>query len=227
MKVSVGLPVYDGKLPAQSAACLLAETSLACSHGDTLTVRFLPSCTNLAIGRNQLVKEFLESGDDRLVFLDADVTFEPGDLLKIAHHPVEFVGGAYRLKQDIERYPIQLLGHATEPGPNGTIQVASVPTGFLALSRSVFQAFAARHPGREYGISGQRRYCYFQMPYADGALYTEDAYFCREWREMGGEIYLDPELRLTHWQGNIPYIGHVGEFYRRVSVPAEKSKESA
>jgi hypothetical protein len=180
-------------------------------------VRFLASCTNLAFGRNQIVKEFLASDDDRLVFLDADVTFEPGALLKIAHHPVDFVGGAYRLKQEKEQYPIYLLNESRPFGPSGLVEVAMVPTGFLSLSRQVFTRFREHYPNRGYSTHGSESYCYFQIPYRDGSLYTEDAYFCREWREKGEKIYLDPEIHLTHWAGNIPYAGHIGNHYRKLS----------
>lgn len=224
MKISVGLPVYDGNLSYQLASCLLTEVSLATQRGDVLNIRFLPSCTNLAVGRNCLVKEFMESDDDRLVFLDADVTFKPGELLRVAHHPVDFVGGAYRLKQAKEQYPIYLMREPTEPGPNGLIQVVMVPTGFLSLSRDVFTRFKEHYPGREYDIHGVKFYCYFQIPFVDGALYTEDSYFCREWREKGEIIYLDPELNLTHWQGNLPYVGHCGNWYRK-ALAAKQSNE--
>jgi glycosyltransferase involved in cell wall biosynthesis len=223
MKISVGLPVYDRKVDVQQVACLLTETSLANLNGDVLNVRFLSSCTNLAFGRNHIVREFLESGDDRLVFLDGDVTFEPGDLLKLAHHPVEIVGGAYRLKQDDERYPINLLQEARPPGPNGLIEVGMLPTGFLALSRSVFDKFRDHYPGREYNAHGRKTYCYFQIPYVGGSLFTEDSYFCKEWIAKGEKLYLDPELKLTHWQGNIPYEGHIGNWYRKRYAPKQEA----
>lgn len=221
LKVSVGIPVYDGKIPYQLASCLLIETALAGGAGVRLNVRFLPSCTNLALGRNQIVKEFLASDDEKLIFLDADVTFSPGDLINLAKHPVDFVGGAYRIKQDEVRYPIAFLEEPKALGPNGLGQVAMVPTGFLALTRKVFEDFEAYYPDRNYQIDGHKNYCYFQIPYRDGALYTEDSYFCREWREMGGKIYLDPYANLTHWQFNTPYRGNVGEWIKKLRAPAE------
>ena len=213
MKISVSIPVYDGKIPAQLASCLLAETLLAWDKGDLLQVWFLPACSNLAMGRNTLVKQFLDSDCDRLVFVDSDVTFSPGALVRLAHHPVDFVGGAYRLKQDQESYPIfPLDGEVQALGE--LVPVAMVPTGFLSLSRKVFSDFKAAYPNREYKVQGVPCYAYFQIPFKDGALYTEDAYFCREWRECGGSIYLDPELSLTHWGESKPFPGHIGNWIR-------------
>jgi glycosyltransferase involved in cell wall biosynthesis len=215
MKISVGIPVYDNKLAVEVASCLLTEKSIAQMMGDQLNVRFLPGCCNLAMGRNQIVKEFLESDDDKLVFLDADVTFQPGGLVKLAHYPVDMVGGAYRLKQDIEEYPVAFLDK-DELWANemGLLEVAMVPTGFLSLSRDVFKKFRQAYPGRFYESRHEQSYCYFQIPYRDGALYTEDAYFCREWRQAGGKIWLDPELYLTHWQYNKPFKGHIGQWLK-------------
>lgn len=221
MKISVGIPVYDGKLTLELASCLLTEQSIAEKLGDQLTVRFLPSCTNLAMGRNQIVKEFLASDDDKLVFVDADVTFEPGALVKLAHYPVEMVGGAYRLKQEEERYPVAFLDKDELWADEfGLLEVAMVPTGFLSLSRAAFERFREKFPGREYESRGEMSFCYFQIPYRDGALYTEDSYFCREFREAGGTIHLAPEIHLTHWAGNVPYPGHIGNWLRSRKVEA-------
>jgi len=225
MRISVGIPIYDGNVQFQSVLALLAETRLASEQGHKLTVRFLPGCCNLAKGRNQLVKEFLASDDERLVFLDGDVTFQPGDLLKIAKHPVDFVGGCYRYKRPNENYPVGWLGGGELwADENGLLEVAMIPTGFLSLSRKVFDRFREKHPNREYVIEGNRTYCYFQIPYRDGHLYTEDAYFCREWRELGGKIFLDPDLLLVHWDGKIPYIGHIGNFCRNQADIQAKAK---
>ena len=218
MKISVCIPVYDGKLQVQTVAALIGETTIATMLGHTLTVRFLPSCCNLAKGRNQLVKEFLATDDDRLVFVDGDISFEPGSIVKLAEHPAEFVGGCYRYKRDEEKYPIGWIAGDLWSDKHGLIEVAMLPTGFLALSRSVFEKFKDKHPNRSYVIEGHKTYCYFQIPYADGHLYTEDAYFCKEWREMGGKIFLDPSFTLTHWEFNKPYTGQIGNWLKSIQA---------
>ncbi len=220
MKISVSIPIYDGKVPMHLALCLLTETFLATSMGHSLVVRFLPGCTNLAMGRNQLVKQFLESDEERLVFVDADVTFEPGDIIKLASYPVDFVGGVYRIKREQESYPVAYVNRELTLGA-GLVEVGMVPTGFLSLSRKVFETFRNTHPGRDYMLSEHKTYAYFQIPFKDGFLYTEDAYFCKEWRELGGKIYMDPELTLTHWDGNIPFKGHIGNWLRQLAAQKE------
>lgn len=231
MKVSVGLPLYDGKLDYRLAQCLLTETTLALKSGDQLHISCIEGCSDLARGRNQIVHEFLEGECDRLVFLDADITFEPGDLLRIAHYPEDFVGGVYRYKDNrAVRWPMGFImdGRRLQANEHGLLEVAMVPTGFLSLSRDVFRRLKEAHPGRTYENNGVQQHCFFQFPYVDGALYGEDAYFCREWKEIGGQVFVAPEFNLTHWKGNIPHEGRFGDWLNRsagLPTRAEKLKQ--
>lgn len=215
MKILVAIPVYDGKLPVETVRCLLQEQTAALVNGDDFSVRFLPACSHPAMGRNQLANDFMESDADRLVFLDSDVTFEPGSIVKIAHHPVDFVGGAYRFKLDSEQYPVGWAdGEQIPMNRIGLCLVSTLPGGFLSLSKKVFETLKNAHPDRQYEHFGKHAHCYFQMPFTGGHLYGEDSYFCKEWRDTGGQVWLDPELSLTHWDFNKPYKGHIGNWLR-------------
>lgn len=215
MKILVAIPVYDGKLPVETVRCLLNEQALVLGTGNEIQVRFLPNCSHAAMGRNQLAKEFMDSDCDRLVFLDSDVTCEPGAIVKIAHFKADFVGGAYRFKFDEENYPVGWLPHDLYANPEGLLEVSCLPGGFLSLSRRVFEKLKEAHPDREYEHFGKKCHAYFTMPWMDGALYGEDSYFCKSWRDLGEKVYLDPEITLTHWDFNKPYIGHIGNWLKR------------
>lgn len=225
MRIFVAIPVYDGKLHVQSVRALLNEQSIALGNGDDFTVSFLSSNAGIAQGRNQLATEFMDSGFDRMVFLDSDVTFETGAIVKLAHQPVEFVAGCYRYKKPTEEYPIRWLKDTGGELFNGIdlgnnkalIEVEGVPTGFLALSRNVFQAMLDKFPERGKTVQcGHLAYCFFQMPLVDGVLFGEDYYFCREWKNLGGKIFLDPEIELTHWDFNpTPHTGHIGDWLKK------------
>jgi hypothetical protein len=215
MKIFVAIPVYDGKLQVQTVKCLLEEQSLASLSGDEIHFYFLPSCSVPAMGRNQLVQEFLKSPCDKIFFLDSDITFELGSLLKVARSPADLVGGCYRFKLDQESYPIGWLDkNELWADKNGLIEVETLPNGFLAISRNVFETLRAAHPDREYTHQGKTAFCYFQMVFKDGHLHSEDTFFCKEWRETGGKVFLDPEITITHWDFNKPYVGHIGKWLK-------------
>jgi hypothetical protein len=211
MKIIVAIPVYDGKLQVQVVQALLMEQVQALANGDDLQIRFLPNCSHPAMGRNQLAQDFMNSDADKLVFLDADITFNPGDLVKLAHLDLDFVGGAYRFKHEPEQYPVGFLD--TLPVNRvGCIEVKALPTGFLSLSKKVFEELKKAHPEREYEHFGKKFHCWFQMKFEDGALYGEDSLFCKEWRALGQKVWLDPSLTLTHWNFNQPFTGNVGKW---------------
>lgn len=217
MKISIAIPVYDGKLPVQTAAHLFEELALARQMGDSITIRFNPNCSNVVMGRNVLAKMFLDAGEDRLFFLDSDVTWTPGAILRLCRMPVDFVGGAYRLKKDNEEYPVRWLDQPEVTGialsdKSTLLDVGGIPGGFLSLSRDVFTKLEAGYPDRRVNHFEDDFHAYFQMPFHHGLLWGEDSYFCKEWCEIGGKIYLDPSLELTHWDFNRPYRGHIGKW---------------
>lgn len=228
MKIFVAIPVYDGKLPVQTAKCLFDEVSVANGLGDELRVNFLPSCSVIAHGRNQLTQMFLDSDCDRLFFLDSDITFLPGNLVKLCHMPFDFVGGCYRYRDKTEAYPISWLpGEELWANKFGLLEVAMLPTGFLSLSRNVFEKFREAYPNRQYSHWGASMYGYFQMAFKDGTMHSDDSYFCKEWRDIGGKIYLDPEQTLVHWDFNpTPHAGNIGSYIRR-NTPKEMSDKYA
>jgi len=218
MKILVAIPTYDGKLHVEIVKALLDEQVIAMSFGDELLFQFLPGCSHPAMGRNQLAQQFMDSEAERLIFLDSDVTFDPGSIVKIAQYPVDFVGGAYRFKMKDENYPVGWISPDVQPflqaNEYNLLEVSTLPGGFLSLSKKVFETLKAKHPDREYEHFGKKAHCYFQMPF-EGQLYGEDSFFCKEWRECGGKVFLDPEISFTHWDFSpVPYKGHIGNWLK-------------
>jgi len=214
MKIFVALPIYDGKVPARTLQCLLDEQSIASGVGDEFKVDVLTSNAGIISARNQLTREFLDSDSDKLFFLDSDITFPAGSIVKLAHQNVDVVGGVYRHKKPEVTYPVAFLNKdEIWAEKSGLIEVAYMPTGFLCIDRSVFKKFETTFPER--AIKGNAQFSYWQMPYVDGVLYGEDFYFCKEWIEMGGKVYMDPELELVHWCFNpTAYPGHIGKWLK-------------
>lgn len=218
MKIFVAIPTYDGKLPVQVVHSLLLEKEISISCGDELKLGMLGGCSHAAQGRNQLADDFLKSDCERMVFLDSDVSFEPGSLIKIAHQPVDLVGGGYRHKHHVESYPVHFDQSKKEirwDDKLKLIEVSGLPGGFMSISRDAFEKIKAATPDRKFKFWGREMFCFFEMSYANGVLGSEDMLFCKSWRDIGGKVYLDPELRLTHWdQQMTPYEGHIGNWLK-------------
>lgn len=226
MKIFVAVPIYDGSLHALVAKCLMEEHAVAKGVGDELLVKFLPGCSHPAMGRNQLAKDFMDSDCERMFFLDADLTWEIGEIIKLARCPWDFVGGCYRYKKHAEGYPIGWLPKDEQrPAPHkDLIEVATIPGGFMSLSRKVFETLEAKHPERKYEHWGNHAFCHFEMPFKDGRLWGEDSSFCKRWREAGGRIYLKPDITLAHWDFcPTPYLGNMTKWL--IANMGEKERE--
>jgi hypothetical protein len=223
MRIFIAIPSFDGKICFETVRSLLIEQGAAGLAGHELQHGLLPGCSLITQARNQLVRDFLSSDCERLVFVDADVAWSTGELLRIATHPVDFVGGVYRFKEARERYPVHWIEERAEiwaDKATGLIEVALIPCGFMSLSRDVFVRLAGAFPERAYNHAGEIFHAYFHCPPGDG----EDGTFCREWREQGGQVWLDPELTLTHVGGSQAYTGRVGALLKAM-IPAPEPKQ--
>lgn len=217
MKIFVAIPAYDGRLAVETARALLNEQVAAAVAGDEIHVAFLPGCSLITQARNQLVRDFLDSDAERMVFVDSDVAWSLGSLLRIAHASVPLAGGAYRYKSEDENYPVIWLDGAelwADPD-TGLLEVKSLPGGFLSISREVFTELTKAFPGRGYAFQGHDFHGFFHAPIANGVMYGEDSAFCLDWRAIGGKVWLDPELQLTHVGGSKAFNGCIGEWLRR------------
>ena len=214
MKLHVVIPAYDRALHVETARSLLNEQALAQGAGLDFEVHFVPGCSLVTLARNQCVDGFLKGDADKLIFVDSDVSWEVGSIVRLAMHPVDFVGGAYRLKQSVEAYPV---GWSNKPdlwAVDGLLEVDILPGGFMCLSRSVFAKLRDAMPERTYTHYDFEGFAYFDAPFMDGRLYGEDSAFCHYWRKAGGTVWLDPELSLVHHDHGQAYPGHIGNWLK-------------
>ena len=214
MHIFVALPCYDGRVTVETARALLDEQSVASVAGDQLSIAFRSGSSLITNARDQLARDFLASPCERMVFVDSDVSWEPGALVTVARHPVDFCGGAYRKKMEPETYPVSWLDAPelwADP-ETGLLEVAGLPGGFLSLSRSVFERLREAFPQREYlhPDHSDPFHAFFHVPPGGG----EDAAFCNDWRSIGGQVWLDPNLSLTHSGGCNHYAGCIGDWLR-------------
>lgn len=210
MKLFVAVPAYDNRVTLETARALLNEQGAAGLLQVEMQVAFLPGNSLITHARNQAVRDFLASGADKLVFIDSDVSWCVGELLKLASHDVDLVSGAYRYKDDREGYPIEWIDKPELHAVNGLLEVMAVPAGFLAIKRRVFEQLQARFPERAYAFHGQAFQAFFHCPPGEG----EDGAFCRDWRSLGGKVWLDPELTLSHYGGSRNFTGNIGKWLK-------------
>jgi hypothetical protein len=100
---------------------------------------------------------------------------------------------------------------------NGLVKVKDIGTGFMLIQRKVFDTLMYKFPDLKYknNVAGYHKDEYIDFFYNFFAieidpetrvLLSEDYYFCKMWRELGGDLWLDLGINLNH-TGLIDYIG--------------------
>jgi predicted O-methyltransferase YrrM len=167
--------------------------------------------------RNRLVRDFLETDCEQLVFLDNDVFWRDSDLDRLIRHDRDIVAGIYPLKNDKEDYPVKTLPGERWSDKDGLVEVEGVPTGFLKIKRRVFEALyptVPHHKSKEDAFGRMMIPVIFERTLNGHSRRGGDYEFCRKAREAGFQIYIDPMMELGH-VGNKVWTGCIGHFWRK------------
>ncbi len=172
--------------------------------------------------RNFLVTQFMNSGAPYMVFIDDDVGWEIDAFARLLlFEDADIVGGCYPLKQRTEDYPIRIKStkEALQARPDGLLEVEGVPTGFMRISRKVIEALFEKRKHlaylpKEAKEGDQKLHIIFERMMVEGRRWSGDLNFCREARQLGFKVWVDPEMSFTH-QGQMRWEGHLGNYLRK------------
>lgn len=170
-------------------------------------------CPYVSGARATMLRKAMIWGADEFLFLDDDVSWEPEDLNKLLLTEGDVVGGTYRYKIDEERYMGGPLWGPDGRAPvreDGAVEALNLPAGFLKVTRKAVDLFMERFPDLviDADHEGFRSPDLFNHGAFQGVWWGEDYAFCRRWREIGGSIWLLPDLNIDHhgrdqvWKGN-------------------------
>lgn len=168
--------------------------------------------------RNSVVREFLASDCTDLMFLDADVSWQPADLVKVCQYDRDFVGGVYPYRAPgRDDMPCRTMLDGAEIDADGLLEMEGIPTGFMRMRRVVLERLLADAPSYRMGGAGKMLPILFERGVVPGiARMGGDLHFCWKWRQTGGRIYADPEIRLGH-TAKVIIADSLGASLRRMS----------
>lgn len=155
--------------------------------------------------RNEMTWTFLNESDfTHMMWLDADIEFSPEDVSQLWNLDADIAVGVYAMKKPGEDWfaawkdgkLVKDLDQFKEP-----IAVDYAGTGFMMIKREVLEKMVEkrREMGEYLSKNGKKVTAIYMTPVYDGCFESEDYHFCRQAREMGYEITMDPSVRLKHW----------------------------
>lgn len=151
--------------------------------------------------RNTIAAKFLKTDFKKLLFIDADIEFEPEGVAKLWNLDADVAAGLYCMKRPDCALSAWRDGKLIERKdfPDEPFEVDYAGTGFFMIDRDVLLKMAATWDERhhEEGKIG-KSFAWFNPRVEDGIYLSEDFAFCHDWRSLGGKIIADPSIKLVH-----------------------------
>ena len=100
-----------------------------------------------------------------------------------------------------------------------------MPSGFMRLSRACLTKMVLAHPQRRFRDTNSPAgyaHALFDNIHIGDDYWGEDFSFCKRWRDIGGTIWIDPELVLGHC-GLKTFTGSIGEWLKARPDPDGES----
>jgi hypothetical protein len=310
-KLFIATPMYGGMCLGMYMKACLDLQGMCGQYGMENRFSFIFNESLITRARNYLVDEFLRSGYTHLLFLDADIHFDPKDVLALMALDKDIIGAPYPKKsikwnsaitainkrhsliktvneKNIEIAAENMAAQAAGPTADGAViakplydvpkeltsqeveqtigdyvfnpvagtgqfnvgeplKVMEIGTGYMMIKREVFLRWALQYPQYSYkpdhvgqaNFDGSRYiHAYFdciidkkrqmeiqqdlgerkkgEIVEVGGSerYLSEDYFFCQQWRNMGGEIWLCPWMRTFHvgtyaFQGNMAAVAQL------------------
>ena len=169
-KIMVCTPMYGGMCGGMYAKACCDLSTLAAQYQMDLKYFYLFNESLIPRARNYLCDEFLRSDYTHLMFIDADIHFDPRDVLTLAALDKDIIGGPYPKKciawekvrnavdmgladenpQILEEYTGDYVFNPVENtkkiNVNDPVEVLEIGTGFMMIKRQVFDDFREAFP---------------------------------------------------------------------------------
>lgn len=198
--ITIATPMAQGVAEAGYIESLVATFKLLHHQGIKYDYITLSGDCFVDRARNRLVKRFLDSNSEELIFIDADVSFDPVGFLRLMSHDVDVIGGVYRKKVERCEYPCTVKPQVSQDNILGALML---PTGFLRIKRSVFEAIDVDN----YSVFGEEIPEYFTCGKRDGRFKGEDVNFSKLLIDNGFDLWIEPNISFDHI-GKKPYSGN-------------------
>jgi len=213
--VVIAIPAYSGTIHLGTMRSIIRDMTALMQRGDFVTIEDECGNTDIADARASIVARFLKGAGTDLVFVDHDVLWEDGALVKLVDYPVDFVSGSYPRRADPIEYSVRYLDKPelwSDP-ETGLIEVAGVSGGFMRCSRSMLERMVRDYAGLTYTRQEQKICGLFDAYRLDSKKFSEDYSFCQRWRDIGGKVWLDPNFKMGH-VGSKVFTGCIGEWLK-------------
>lgn len=223
-RLYVATPCFGNKLFVDYILDIMDLDHACQAWGMDFDIFLVGNIPILPLARSTCVKHFLESGFTHMLFIDADVSFNPLNVKRLLDFDKDFCCAVYPKKQihwdrlvgktftSVEDLENETLDYAYNEIPNvesqnGFMEVKTSATGFMLLKRTVFEQMIEEYPDLKFKPNynmrqqnGKNLYAFFDtmIDPVTKEYHGDDNSFCKRWSDMGGKIYVDSVVPVAH-----------------------------
>jgi len=227
--IFIAMPCYDSMRVETCISLLNTYTALAKAG---IECKFKSVKSSLVThARNLSTAAFLHSNMDYMLFVDADVEFNPEAVLRMIVPKMDLVCTPYRVKNKP-----QVVDYAVEfPDPQAIsilpwdlVEISQGPAGLMLISRKVFDKLMEDNPklqckfpddarakmnaeiGTEEDAAAKYMWNFWDTSFKDQVWKGEDLAFCDLARAAGFKLYANLDSWTTH-HGSYGWKGRFGD----------------
>lgn len=218
----LGTPCYGAATSHLYSASLFRLAGSLAHTGIDLNLE-MNGTSDVFTARNYMATQFLDRKHlTHLFFVDADLGFKPEQFVRLLVADKDVVCALYPLKQynwpgrlpvgltreEFEHlytaYPFMPEENTTESDVDGFADARLATTGFMCIKRHVIEKMAEAYPDqRYYDVKPDGKVVGPLLRFFDPLMigmnrYTEDYAFCKQWRDLGGKVFVDCTSKLDH-----------------------------
>jgi hypothetical protein len=233
-RVHICMPCYGGMLTESCFMSYIKWANTCRQLGIDWTMETMTNESLISRARNTLTAKFLNNKEStHLMFIDADIGWEPWHLLVMLNRDVDVIGGLYPMKSLPVKWCVNGFEGAEE-GPDGLQEVSKTGTGFMLIKRAVFEKLDA-HPAtrpfaNDIGLPAELNpymKTYFDTAVRENRYYSEDWTFCENFRDLGGKIWVDKRVLLKHTGTYVFDYAAQEQLYRDLHAMAQSTGQAA
>ena len=165
----VATPMYGGLCNGSYTMGMIQSTQTFATNGILMYFAFTQNESLITRGRNSLTDDFLSTDCTHLMFIDADIGFNPNDILPMIDADKDIICGIYpkkeidwcRVKEAVEHgveanelhnhtgsFVVNFAGGArsVDVRRNQPFEIENGGTGFMLIKREVFDGLADKVP---------------------------------------------------------------------------------
>ena len=170
-KLFVATPMYGGMCTGMYASAVMQLVGVCGQNQMLMYFSFMMNESLITRARNSLTYDFLETDATHLMFIDADIAFNPNDIPRMVHADKDIICGIYpkkeinwiavteavkkgvppeQLQNHTGAFVVNLAhGEESKKGDiNSPIEIANGGTGFMLIKRKVFEDMLDKVPAR-------------------------------------------------------------------------------